>query len=637
MAKRFAIYIIAFAIPLLALLSHHELRRILKWGTLVLTFKTPSHAMELLPEPTEPLYRSIKEAEGSEGKEQWLAYEKLYRQTGEVWIGVFGLRYGMAFVRSGDGENKQQDAMELLRQAMELSERDKDNAFPLLAKACALFALKRDDEALKAFHEAAKRPNFRTYDEKHLQLTANRTFTVEERFSKFAAISFRHMSALREMARKVVAYSAEAEKEGDFEQALNLAEDAIKVGAKMKRDGLFVIEALVGIAIQSIAFAGETRKLSPEEQRVSTPEIGAKRLKLLAQKFSEFAEKHGRKDLAELALREAEESAKVLLLVRQDPFDNLLLLPVRKLTTTRLTSFALLLSSLALALIGLISAAFLWRIPIAIDSYSPITATLIVAGLPLAAVVWSMFGTLKGEFWDVMSDQTFFGAVFLPFAIVLLLFAVCFLPALWQLRGKVNWRAIAVLIGIPTFAGALTVGSVNTPVFRASSLLLTILLFLSLIALAVLTLWLKGKLDAHNPLARIFSAVAFAIMVCVLLFIGLWFGVVIESLRWQPHGIEEMPVFLIPALTVSAFVFFIAWGVWSRFGHHDYRHICQGALARLRGAAVLLLLICWWGYAIVEFSSLPIRAKLHQALDDIITHGELAFIQREIGSSPNKN
>ncbi len=49
MAKRFAIYIIAFVIPLLALLSHHELRRILMWDALILTFKTPSQATELLP------------------------------------------------------------------------------------------------------------------------------------------------------------------------------------------------------------------------------------------------------------------------------------------------------------------------------------------------------------------------------------------------------------------------------------------------------------------------------------------------------------------------------------------------------------------------------------------------------------
>ncbi len=66
------------------------------------------------------------------GRERWLAYEKLYRQTGEVWIGVFGLRYGMDVVRQGQVENeqKQQDVERLLRQATELSERDKDNAFP---------------------------------------------------------------------------------------------------------------------------------------------------------------------------------------------------------------------------------------------------------------------------------------------------------------------------------------------------------------------------------------------------------------------------------------------------------------------------------------------------------------------------
>lgn len=573
MAKQFAIYTIAFVIPLLALLSHHELKRILM-EELILTFKTPSQVMKLLLEPTDPLYHDIQKAVRMKVRERWLAYEKLYRQTGEVWIGVFGLLYGIDVVWQGQVENeqKQQDAERLLRQATELSERDKDNAFPMLTKAFALFTLKRDNEALTAFHEAATRPNFRTYANKYAQLNAGRTFVVEERVLRLWAGIFPPPSALRETVRKVVTYSAQAEKEGDFERALNLAEDVIKVGAKMKKDGFFITEALVGIAIQSIAFAGETRKFPPDENRMSTPKRRVEHLKLLAQRFSEFAEKHGRKDLAELALKEAEEGTKIRLLVRQNTFENLLVVPVRRLTTARLTSFALLMSSLALALIGLISAAFLWRIPVAIDSYSHITATLVVAGLPLAAVIWGVFWTLNGELSDIIiSGRAFFGVISLTLAIVLLLFAVCFLPALWQLRGrKVDRYIVAALIGVPAFSGALTIGVVNTPIFKASSPLLTILLFLSLIAL-------------------------------------------------------------------TAFVFFIAWGVWARFGSRDDRHIYQGALARLRGAAVLLLLICWWGYAVVGFSSLPVRTKLHQALDDIITQGELAFIQREIGSSPNKN
>ncbi len=643
MAKQLTIFVIAFAIPLIALLSHHELRRILMWDALILTFKAPLRAMELLPEPTAPLYQGIKKAENSEGRERWLAYEHLYRQTGEIWIGVFGLRYGMDVVRPEQEENKQKrrDAEKLLKLAEELSERDRDNAFPLLAKACALFTLKRDEEALKVFHDAVNCSELRTYEDKWMQIVFPLSLTAEERIFRSAEVIFPHLPVLREIARRVMHYSAQAEKEGDFKRALELAEDTLKLGAKLRERKLFLLEPLVGISIQSIALAGETRKLIQAEAQkfAQSPEGGAERLRVQARRFAEFARRHGRNDLAEWALKEAEENARVFLLTRRYPYEDLLFGDIKhrdglRLINNRLTGFSLLLSTLALAVVGLISAAFLWRIPIAIDKYSPISAALVVMGLPLAAVVWGILGAMKGEFWDFTRAQTYFGAIYLPFAILLLLFAICFLPALWQIRGKVNWQTVAVLIGVPAFAGALTIAAVNTPVFKAMSVLLSVLLFLALIALTIITFWLKGKLDAPNSLIRILSAVALAIMICVLLFVWLCFGAVLESLRWRPHEIEGMPLFLVPALTAAAFTFFIAWGVWARFGHHDYRHICQGALARLKGAAVLLLLICWWGYAVVEFSSLPLRTKLHRALDDLIAHGELGVIERVVSSTP---
>jgi hypothetical protein len=141
--------------------------------------------------------------------------------------------------------------------------------------------------------------------------------------------------------------------------------------------------------------------------------------------------------------------------------------------------------------------------------------------------------------------------------------------------------------------------------------------------------WLKGKLDAPSFFVRIASSVALAFTVFVLLGVVFLLLSVLESFRWQWRSVEAMPIFLIAALTVSTFVFFIAWGIWARFGHPERRQVCQGALARLKGAAVLLFLICWWGYAIVGFGSLPLRAKLHSAIDNLIAHGEMALVQQQ--------
>ncbi|MCS7263660.1 MAG: hypothetical protein NZ805_02370, partial [Armatimonadetes bacterium] len=510
-------------------------------------------------------------------------------------------------------------------------------------KAYALFALGRDDEALSTFHEASLRPNYRTYDGEWLRLKSPKIFTAEERLMYAFAFLLPHLSALREITRRVMRYSADAEKKGDFKRALELAEDVVRVGTKLREQGFWLIDLLVGIAIQSLGFAGETRQLTEEERQrfAQLPEGSAERLRVSARRFAEFARKHGRNDLAEWALKEAEKSARVFNLTRQYPQEGLLFGDLKhrdglRLVNTRLTGFALLLSAFALAVIGLISAAFLWRTPVAIDSYSPVTATLIVGGLPLAAVVWGMFGALQGEIWDVMQTETLFVAIYLPFAILLLLFAVCFLPALWQLKGKVKWQKIALLIAIAAFAGIFTAAISNIPIFKAIATFLTILLLLALVALIAIVFWLKFKLDVPNLGIRILSAVAIGIIVCVLLFVMLGLGIVFENLRWRPYEVEFMPLFVVLALAVSAFVFFIAWGVWARFGRSDYRPVCQRALARLKGASVLLLLICWWSYAVVEFSSLPLRAKIHRALDELATHGELVLIERTIGSTLNK-
>ncbi|MFA0735701.1 MAG: hypothetical protein OGMRLDGQ_002201 [Candidatus Fervidibacter sp.] len=645
MARRTIFFVIAIAVPLISLLSHPELRRILLWDAIILTFKPPSQAMNLLPKPVDPLAQAIEKAEMSQGKERWLEYERLYRETGEVWLGVFGLRYGMDVVRSAVPSEGQavrpqkpslEDAQKVLKLATELSERDKDNAFPLLVKAYALFALGRDDEALKTFHEAVLRPAYRTYEDKWMQLKVSRNLTAEERLSQVLAILPPHLSHLRELARRVMKHSVEAEEKGDLGRALRLAEDVLRLGAKLREQGFSVVESMVGIAIQSIAFAGEKRKLTPtEERRLSAcPVIGAERIKILAPRFAKFARRANREDLAEWALKEGEESARVRNLISRYPFGEVIIPPFkerdgRRLVNTRLTGFTLLLSALMLAIIASLSSAFLWKATIPVDRYSPITATLIVAGLPVAAILWGLMGAVKVEFWEATKDQTYFATIYLPFATLLLLFAVCFLPALWQLRGKVDWRTIAVLIGIPAFAGALTTTTINTPVSAVSSAILSVLLLLSLIGIVVVVWWLKGKLDAPSFFVRIASSVALVVTVFVLLGVVSLLLSVLESFRWQWRSVEAMPIFLIAAITVSAFVFFIAWGIWARFGHPERRQVCQGALARLKGAAVLLFLICWWGYAIVGFGSLPLRAKLHSAIDNLIAHGEMALVQQQ--------
>ncbi len=661
MAKgRFA-FLIAIAIPLLALLSHPELRRVLLWDILIIARLNPTSAMELLPKPTDPLYRAIKEAEGTTKLDEtipreawrprWVAYERLYRQTGQVWLGVFGLRYAMDAVPLGRTEHQEppspqpprrpspEEVRRLLALASELSERDKDNAFPLLVKAYALFALRRDAEAFRTLQEAAQRPAYRTYEDAWLRVTAPKGLTVEERVIGSASLLLPHLSSIRELARFVVWHAAEGEARGDYAEALQWTEALLKVASMMREHAVFLIEPLVGVAIQHIAFEGRTRRLTEDERKRLQ---GEERFRRVAERFAAFARQHGRPDLAEWALKEVEATAPIFkvrqLLSKQEVlFPNFSLRDSQRLTNARLSGFALLTSGLMLVLVALIATAFLWRTEKTLDRYAPITAALIVAGLLVAAIAWGVFGVIDAEFWDIekVSQQGVWLLV-VPFATLGLLFAVCFLPALWQLRRVADWRTFAILVGAVALLTLLVIEGFSAP--KAGALVnlpIAALLLCVIVGTVAALTWLKQQLDSPSPQVRVLSASALAVLSVLLVYAALGF---LASLELSPQALamETFAVAVVILLTAFALVFLLAFSVWARWGQEEKRIICQGALWRLREAALLLVLLCWWGYGIVSVSSLPLRYRFHQALDEVITHGELVAWQKVLSGSPDK-
>ncbi len=664
MAKRRLAFIIAIAIPLLALLSHQELRRILLWDILIIARLNPTAALEMLPKPADPLYRAIREAEGSPDlsetfpreawRPRWLAYERLYRQTGQVWLGVFGLRYAMDAVPLGRTEHQEppspqplrrpspEEVRRLLALANELSERDKDNAFPLLVKAYALFALQRDVEAFRTLQEAAQRPTYRTYEDAWLRVTAPKGLTVEERVIGSASLLLPHLSSIRELARLVVWHAAEAEVRGDYAEALQRTEALLKVASMMREHAVFLIEPLVGIAIQHMAFAGRTRRLTDYERERLQREV---RLQRVAERFAAFARRHGRPDLAEWALKEAEAAVTVYEIGRSLSKQEMLFpgfsqRDSRRLTNARLSGFVLLASIVLLMLVTLITTLFLWRTGRAIDRYAPFTAAFLAAGLPIAAIVWGIVGAIGVEFWEFWNIDAVLERVLwlllVPFATLGLLFVVCFLPALWRLRRVADWRTFVILLGAVALLTLLVIAGFGAPKLGTlvNPLIAALLLCVIVGTVAALT-WLKQQLDSPSLQVRILSAVALAIMSVLLVYAALWFLASLE-LSPQAFAMETFAVVVVILLTAFALVFLLAFSVWARWGQEEKRLICQGVLWRLRDAALLLVLLCWWGYGIVSVSSLPLRHRLHQALDEVIAHGELIAWQKVLSGSPDK-
>lgn len=663
MAKRLIAFVIAFAIPLIALLSHHELRRILVWDALALALRSYPKSIELLLllfKPPDPLYQSIQEIGFS--IDRWHDYEKLYRKTGKVWIGVFGLRYAMYAVKLNRAElnrakkggsfsspPKQLDianAEQLLRFATELSERDRENAFPMLAKSCALFALRRDDEALAAFHKAAIRPNYNTYEAEWLRLIAPKSFTCEERFWTIFSLHFPHLGKIRLLSHMVMWHSMQAEKEGDFRRALMLAEDVIKVGAKIRDKGKCYIENLAGMTVQHIGFGERLKRKYEKKYEYALAE---------GYQFAKFARQHGCYELAEFALKEARISAQIYYLHdfwrwsswrHGDIIPGFTTQEMHRLCSVRSVGCVLLVSMALLLALALLSFASLWRLPVATDRHSTIIAVFILSGFPIAMVIWGIFQALKGlpcgeEVFPGVWEFELAAYLFSPI-IVFFLIGVCLLPPLWQLRKQTNWHFILSIIGIFAFLGTATIACISTSYGDVAVLFLSLpLLPLAFIGLVSTVVLLRGYLRNLQSSVKIFAVLSIAFAALMLLFIFvvfwtlIWFGL-IQSESWSEIREFMILAMIFTIMSAAAFVLlffpalFITWCIWSRFGHHEQRGIYQSALMRLRNTAVLLLLIHWWGYCIVGFFSLPLRAKLHHVIDDVFTHGELAMIQREV-------
>lgn len=646
MARKFTLTILAAAFPLLALLSHPELRRLLLWDLATLWKRDIWAASEKLPQPRNPLLDAIQEAEGKSGLERWHAYERLYRQRGEVWLGVFGLRYGMDAVPLARPDlleqtmppekSSPQEAERLLDLATELSERDADNAFPLLVKSYALFALKRDAEALSSYLQAARRPYYRTYEREWLKVRMPKGLAGEERVNEMAAILLPHLSRLREMARLVMSYSAKAEGQGRFDEALWLAEAVTNVGAKWREQGFTVIDALAGASLQRIAWEGKTRKLTEAEQkwleRLPAEKQIRERHLLSARKFAAFTRQHGRDDLAERALKEAEANIQLSqlssLAIEASFIGDFSPADMRRLIGLRLVGIALLESILALLMAVFLASVFLWRLIVPADRLSPVTATLVTSGLPFAAIILGLRGLPLLDAWAVWEKPSLIATLALPIGIGLLLCLVCFAPAFWQSVRLGEGKAVIPVTGIAAFAGILTITSLYVPSDRLSTPLMTILLAWSIFGLTSAGKRLWQGLEHPKSFWRIVFATLLAVWIFLIAYGFLWLASVVSEFRLlQP--VTEQTLLALPLIALTMLAgHLLAFSVWARVGSEQGKIVRQSALVRLRNAAMLLALLCWWGYGLTSFASLPLRNRLHQTLDNFALHGELALLRK---------
>lgn len=150
-------------------------------------------------------------------------------------------------------------ARELLRLATEGERIDPQNGFFPAIRALVLYALERDDEALRALERAGNCPRWDTYE----AFFANALIATHERClgwrgaypasNFFVVTAFPEMASLREMARTVAGLALRAEQRGNLRQGVRMRMALARLGALMRAESPPLIGSLVGIAITSIA------------------------------------------------------------------------------------------------------------------------------------------------------------------------------------------------------------------------------------------------------------------------------------------------------------------------------------------------------------------------------------------------
>jgi hypothetical protein len=150
-------------------------------------------------------------------------------------------------------------ARQLLRLATEGERIDPQNGFFPAIRALVLYALERDDEALRALERAGNCPRWETYE----AFFANALVATYERClgwrgaypasTFYTVLIFPEMAQMREMARTVAGLALQAEQRGHLRQGVRLRMALARLGALMRAESPTLIGSLVGIAITSIA------------------------------------------------------------------------------------------------------------------------------------------------------------------------------------------------------------------------------------------------------------------------------------------------------------------------------------------------------------------------------------------------
>lgn len=187
-----------------------------------------------------------------------------------------------------------------------------DNSFFDWMLAHFLFAARRDEAALAVLRQAAAKSRYDDHTMDYARAAVavygmRRPTLFEEKIPIWAGVYFPHLAKHRHVARLAVWRGVQVERAGDHARALRIYGDTARLGARMRDANGTYIAAIVGMAIQSIAWKRDAKLTPQERDAMMRSGVRAERLaELLTRRFAAYAAAHGRADLAREAMRDAQ-------------------------------------------------------------------------------------------------------------------------------------------------------------------------------------------------------------------------------------------------------------------------------------------------------------------------------------------
>ena len=493
--------------------------------------------------------------------------------------------------------------------------KEPNNSFYNWVEAACWYGLDENDKALEALQSGSRKTS---YEDGSLQNTKARLYVqslmkqplLEDRFKVVASEILPQYARVRATTRAAIWQGAMQERAGNHARALDIYGAQLRMSALMLRNSKLPIGRLVARAMLDITWlAQERKKLSDEEidYMKDTPKTAALFLNH-AQRFADYANAHGRGDLAQ-------ESLSVARSVIADPlygnhyragYTFLSRYQLQQLGSLKWTGIFLLRFTIISIIFGICLALLLAlfdrlatertaarQIPLRYSNTIICAIFILFCAGAFVGIYLSQIPQKDILYLLMMAPESSemiiqvggidsalnFVLGWVPWMSLILLFMYCLLPSWWKMRKS-------------TFGGRK--GLADSILVILGKIPLT---FLLLVLQTILVFWILSLVSKVTDSALVEYCIFITIPIpCILFLFYLW---------RKEHQQTSPPQFSAAAYWIYSF-------------------------RMLRNSLALLIVVCSLVYGATSFASLPLRNQANASLDRYLKVGPVDFLRQAL-------